>query len=273
MARPIDHDSENFSHSQEAAEVNGRNRDIADNNDNDYVVVDVSREDTNEDDDDQSWTILNGSERKNGLSAYAKFANHHNKIISQIVIDEKGETFFQESNITATLGDKVLHYFLPKHKFFVDDYYLTLKINYGQQIADQAFPLSLQQKAIQFGLSSEIVFNSLDSANLEKIKEFYQQFSRLQIMQPSSRKLSQGPFGISIQQEQEGLENRKAAFHRAYDELRAFEDHVNKLLKNTPRAHAAFFGEPYPDTRSRLTQVTEMLIQAIDLAKAVNLLK
>lgn len=230
-------------------------------NDDDYVLIRHDEEDdpVEESDDDNVessslWSLPSLPPRKNPLGAYIEFAQHKNKIISLIVIGELGDTFFREANVAETLGCLALQYAFTHNAPFVEDYDWVLEKNYGRVIADKAFPPTLKQQALRFGLSSEIVFNTLKTANQEVLATLSQRFSAKSGMEHDVITTIQTDTpGVVLTQE----------------ELCEIVNRVQSLLVNTPNA-STLWNQNYPDTRSCLARNMEVALQVFDSIMLMN---
>ncbi|MBM3857913.1 MAG: hypothetical protein FJ390_08160 [Verrucomicrobia bacterium] len=217
---------------------------------NGYVIV--PNTDVESKEGDEEPVLVDIFERKNPLSAYMDFARRQRQIVSHLFINEGGETFLSGSSIPETFGGKacqyiVNNYVLTQNQSFVDDYYETLQKNYGDEIAEKVFSKNLRKTACQFGLSSEIVFNSLKQANLEVIGKFCEQLSL--------KKLENNNLEIQLS---------RASHALAQDQLHVLASQIKLLLTNAPDAPIESWTRDHPDTRSALARCSEYVITLVD---------
>ncbi len=211
------------------------------------------------DDHEALWDMLEIPERKNPLNAYLHFASHQNKIIAEIAIDGDGGTFIREDDIAATIGGKVLQFFLTKSDSFVTDYYSTLIKNYGQQIADEVFPPSVRSKALQFGLSSQIVFDSLREANSRRLDNIIEQLDA--VKQTTTKRIQHADSSLEAE-----LSSSGAVANLDQEELWKIANNIKALLGKQPVTPV----DAPPDTRSLSAQYGGHAIQLFDVAMTAN---
>lgn len=214
---------------------------------------------------EDSWDFVDLPTRKNPLSAYTRFAARHKQIISYIVINEQGETFLHSEAVPETLGGKALQYIIGNYifvqnKFFVEDYYQTLRVNYGEEIAQKAFSRSLREEALQFGLSSELISNSLKIAAAEVLRKHLEVLNAPENVRQIRDESSENPVG--------GLTPQQTQQERA--QLRDIATQIQQLLHNVPERPREDWSSQHPDTRSDFARYGSWLINIVDVTMTLN---
>ncbi len=220
--------------------------------------------------DEAGWSFVKMPHRKNPLSAYQSFAHYPKKIISHISINPEGDTCVNADNAPETFTGKVIqlvlnNYFFTRKKSFVDDYYRTLVLNYGRPIAEIVFPEEIQNKAVQFGLSGEIIFNSLKRANEEALKEILQELTR----QEGSDAYGEEVQDNSSENQLDGPEYQK--FQR--ERLCLIAKEIQNLLASLPDASndtINLWEKNSFDNRGPVDQYAGALLNTFDTAMIAN---
>ncbi len=195
--------------------------------------------------DDEGFGLVEApGSSKDDLKAYLSLRK--NSFVTGSSINDGGNIALRAETIPETLGGKAVQFLGFNHRPFVEEYYSVLKKNYGEEIADQVFPEENRKEAIRFGISKEIVFDSLKKAiliSLERLEE---------------------------SEEQRGMSEHDAVQHKesAKDNSLLIKQHLRdlkNLLADVPDASKNGTSGSAPDTRSTFTKMASLLVQATDL--------